>query len=158
MENKKITLLLFTIYALALIWLVIFKLHFSFAQIEKVRVINMIPLNKSALSEVYNNIIIFIPLGIYICMLKNKWSFMKKVFSIISLTLTFEIMQFVLAIGRSDITDILANTLGGIIGIGIYKLLFMILKQRTTTFINFVSFVLTSFVLFFIIFIFKRHS
>ncbi|WP_242066115.1 VanZ family protein [Brevibacillus laterosporus] len=113
MENKKLTFVLFIIYVLALIWLVLFKLQFSFDQIDRVRVINMIPLNGSVFSEVYNNIRIFVPLGIYICMLKSKWSFMKKLLSIIGFTLAFETIQFVLAIGRSDITDILANTLGG---------------------------------------------
>lgn len=158
MENKKLTFVLFIIYVLALIWLVLFKLQFSFDQIDRVRVINMIPLNKSVFFEVYNNIRIFVPLGIYICMLKSKWSFMKKLLSIIGFTLAFEIIQFVFAIGRSDITDILANTLGGTIGIGIYELLFKILKHRTNKFINILALVLTSCVMFFIIFIFKRHS
>ena len=155
--NKKLTFVLFIIYVLALNWLVLFKLQFSFDQIDRVRVINMIPLNGSVFSEVYNNIRIFVPLGIYICMLKSKWSFIKKLFTIFGLTLAFEFLQFVLAIGRSDITDILANTLGGTIGIGIHKLLFMILKHRTNKFINLFALVLTSCALFFIIFIFKRH-
>lgn len=155
--NKKLTFILFIIYLLALNWLVLFKLHFSFDQIDRVRVINMIPFNGNGFSEVYNNIRIFVPLGIFMCMLKSKWSFMKKLLSIFGFTLAFEIIQFVLAIGRSDITDILANTLGGTIGIGIYKLLFKILKHRTYKFINLFALMLTSCALFFIIFIFKRH-
>lgn len=157
MENKKLTFVLFIIYVLALIWLVLFKLQFSFDHIERVRVINMIPLNKSVFSEVDDNIRIFVPLGIYICMLRSEWSFLKKLLSILSFTLAFEIIQFVFAIGRSDITDILANTLGGTIGIGIYKLLFKILKHRTNKFINLIALVLTTCAMIFIIFIFKRH-
>ncbi|MCF6409626.1 VanZ family protein [Pseudalkalibacillus salsuginis] len=157
MGNNKLTFVLFIIYVFALIWLVLFKLQFSFDQIDRVQVINMIPLNESVFSEVYNNIRIFVPLGIYICMLKSKWSFMKKLLTIIGFTLAFEIIQFVLAIGRSDITDIQANTLGGTIGIGIYELLFKILKNRTKRFINVFALVLTSCAVFFIIFIFKRH-
>ncbi|MGE6596971.1 hypothetical protein [Bacillus proteolyticus] len=42
------TFVLFIIYALALIWLVLFKLQFSFDQIDRVRVINMIPLLTAA--------------------------------------------------------------------------------------------------------------
>ena len=74
-------------------------------------------------------------MGIYISMLKSEWSFSKKVFTIIGFTMSFEIIQFVLAIGRSDFTDILANTLGGVIGIGIYQLLFKLLKHRTNIYI-----------------------
>lgn len=156
--NKKLTFGLFTVYVLVLIWLVLFKLQFSFDQLDRVRVMNLIPFNQSVFSEVFNNIRIFIPLGIYLCMLKSKWPFLKKILTIIGFTLAFEIIQFVLAIGRSDLTDILANTLGGAIGIGIYELLFKVLKHRTNIFINLFSLVLTSFVIFFIIFIFKSHS
>jgi len=155
--NKKLTFVLFIIYLVALNWLVLFKLHYSFDQIDRVRVINMIPLNNYVFSEVYNNIRIFVPLGIYICIFKSKWSFLKKLLSIFGLTLAFETIQFVLAIGRSDITDILANTLGGAIGIGVYELLFKILKHRTNKFINLFAGVLTLCALYFIIFIFNRH-
>ncbi|PGS54212.1 VanZ family protein [Bacillus sp. AFS041924] len=157
MKNKKLTFLLFIIYFLALNWLVLFKLQLSFNQIDRVRIINMIPLNGSVFSEVYNNIRIFVPFGIYICMLKSNWSVMKKLLSIFGLTLAFETLQFVLAIGRSDITDILANTVGGAIGIGIYEFFFKILKHRTNKFINIFALVLTSCALLFIILIFKRH-
>lgn len=158
MRSKKLSFVLFIIYGFALIWLVLFKLQFSIDQIDRVRVINMIPLNESVFSEVKNNIWIFVPLGIYICMLKRKWTFMKGLIAIFGVTLTFEMIQFVLAIGRSDITDILANTLGGIIGIGIYELLFKLLKHRTNKFINLFALVVTSIIMFFFIFIFKRHS
>lgn len=50
---------------------------------------------------------------IYICMLKSKWSFVKKVLAIVVLTLAFEISQYIFVIGRADITDVLSNTLGG---------------------------------------------
>jgi len=155
--NKKLTLGLFIIYVLALIWLILFKLQFSFDQIDRVRVINMIPLHHSVFSEVYNNVRIFVPLGIFICMLKSNWSFVKKLFTILGFTLAFEIIQFVFAIGRSDITDILANTLGGTIGIVIYEIVFKILKHRTNKLINIFALVLTACALFFIIFIFRRH-
>jgi glycopeptide antibiotics resistance protein len=155
--SKKLTFGLFTVYVFALVWLVLFKLQFSLDYIERVRVINLIPFHQSLFSEVYSNIRIFIPLGIYICMLKSEWSFSKKVSAIVGFTLSFEIIQFILAIGRSDLTDILANTLGGVIGIGIYQLIFKLLKHRTNIFINLFSLVVTSFVMYFIIFIFKRH-
>lgn len=158
MESRKLTFVLFIIYVLALIWLILFKLQFSFDHIERVRVINMIPLHDSVLSEVLDNIEIFVPLGIYICMLKSKWSFTRKLLPIISFTLVFETTQFVFAIGRSDITDILANTLGGTIGIGIFELLFKIIKHRTNKLLNLFALVLTACAMFFIIFIFKRHG
>ncbi|GJM79889.1 hypothetical protein HMSSN139_23850 [Paenibacillus sp. HMSSN-139] len=36
-------------------------------------------------------------------------------------SLLLEIIQYVLALGSSDIDDVLLNTMGGVIGIGIYR-------------------------------------
>lgn len=144
-RNNTLTFILFIIYVLGLIWIILFKLHFSFAEIDMVRNINLIPFQgftAIGANEIYN-VLFFIPLGIYICMLKNKWLFIIKVTIIFGLSLSFEIIQYIFAIGRTDITDLLCNTLGGITGIGIYALSFKILKNRTNKVINIVALVLT---------------
>lgn len=144
-RSSALTFILFMIYVLVLIWIVLFKLHFSFAEMDRARNINLIPFQEIPLigaNEIYN-ILFFIPFGIYICMLKNKWSFIKKVIMILCFSLSFEILQFVFAIGRTDITDLLCNALGGITGIGIYELSSKILKNRTNKIINIVLLILT---------------
>ncbi|WP_243454505.1 VanZ family protein [Desulfosporosinus fructosivorans] len=70
-------------------------------------------------------------------------AYWKKVLAIVGLTSAFEIIQFIFAIGRADITDVLSNTLGGIIGIGMYALLFKVLKGRTNKVINVLAAVFT---------------
>lgn len=149
-KKNTLTIVLFMIYVLALIWIILLKLQFSFTEIDRVRSINLIPLQGSviingivSLNEIFDNIIVFIPFGIYINMLKNKWSFIQKVLPIISVSLTFEVLQFIFAIGRTDITDLLGNTLGGIIGIFIYAVLLKIFKNKTIKIINTVALILT---------------
>lgn len=149
-KKNTLTIALFMIYVLALIWIILLKLQFSFAELDRVRSINLIPLQGSviingivSLNEIFDNIIVFIPFGIYINMLKNKWSFIQKVLPIISVSLTFEVLQFIFAIGRTDITDLLGNTLGGIIGIIIYAVLLRIFKNKTIKIINTVALILT---------------
>lgn len=149
-KKNTLTIVLFIIYVLALIWIILLKLQFSFTEIDRVRSINLIPLQGSviingivSLNEIFDNIIVFIPFGIYINMLKNKWSFIQKVLPIISVSLTFEVLQFIFAIGRTDITDLLGNTLGGIIGIFIYAVLLKIFKNKTIKIINTVALILT---------------
>jgi glycopeptide antibiotics resistance protein len=78
-------------------------------------------------------------------MLKSQWSFTKKVLATVALTLAFEITQFIFAIGRADITDVLSNTLGGVIGIGVYALLFKLMKGKTNKVLNVLATVLTAF-------------
>ena len=155
-KRNTLTLVLFAVYLLALVWLILFKLQFSIAVMDG-RVVNLIPLlgsfdNNGVLrfSEIRNNILVFIPLGIYIGMLKSKWSFAKKVLATVVLTLAFEITQFIFAIGRADITDVLSNTLGGVIGIGIYALLFKLMKGRTNKVLNILATVLTALIILFV--------
>lgn len=153
-KQNKLTLVLFAIYLLVLTWLILFKLQFSIPVMKEGRVANLIPLLGSfsdngviRFAEIRGNILAFIPLGIYICMLEAKWPFVKKVLAIVTLTLAFEIAQFIFAIGRADITDVLSNTLGGVIGIGIYALLSKVMKGRTNKVINVLAAVFTILVL-----------
>ena len=149
-KRDALTLVLFAVYLLALTWLILFKLQFSIPDRNVGRPVNLIPLLGSfgdngviRFAEIRANILVFIPLGIYICMLKAKWPFVKKVLAVVVLTLAFEITQFIFAIGSADITDVLSNTLGGVIGIGIYALLSKLLKGRTNQVINVLAAVFT---------------
>ncbi len=146
------TLILFIVYVLLLTWIILFKLHFSFAEMDRVRNISLIPFQDGfGANEVYN-MLFFIPLGIYISLLKNRLGFLTKVIVILCSSLLFEILQFVFAIGRSDLTDLLCNLLGGVIGIGIYKLLFKLFKNKTNKVLNIVLLVFSvCIILFFIL-------
>ncbi len=163
-KSNSFTLVLFAVYLLALVWLVLFKLQFSVAVMEEGRIANLIPLLGSFdgngmihFSEIRNNIIAFIPFGIYICMLKSKWSFAKKVLATAALTLAFEMTQFIFAIGRADITDVFSNTLGGVIGIGIYALLFKLMKGRTNKVLNVIAGVLTASAILLVVYLLVNH-
>ncbi|MGR5961227.1 VanZ family protein [Bacillus cereus] len=68
--------------------------------------------------------------------------------------MAFEAIQFIFAIGRSDITDVLDNTLGGVIGIGIYALLFKIFKNRTVKVVNILALVVTVFIVLYFAYLF----
>lgn len=149
-KRNTLTFVLLIIYLLALTWLILFKLQFSIPDMNEGRIINLIPLLGSfddkgviILGEIRDNILAFMPLGIYICMLEAHWSFVKKTLTIAGLSFIFEIIQFIFAIGRADITDVLGNTLGGIIGIGIYALLSKVLNVRTNKVINVLAAVFT---------------
>ena len=41
-----------------------------------------------------------------------------------------ETMQYVLAIGRSDITDVLTNTVGGLLGLAVYSMVVRLIGNR----------------------------
>lgn len=135
-RQRVITIGLLVIYLLLLIWIILLKMTLSFNELPHIRNINLIPFADSAVTnnqfdfeEIIQNIIIFIPFGIYLSMLKPNWTFIKKVAPIASLSVIFEVFQFIFAIGATDITDFIGNTLGGIVGIGIYLILHKLFKE-----------------------------
>lgn len=144
MKRKSLTKVLFLIYLLVITWIIVFKMHFGI--FEGTRSVNLIPFGGSLvingrvdISEIIMNIVIFIPFGLYLSMLRENWGFIKKVVPIFVTSLLFEIVQYVLAIGSSDITDLIGNTLGGAIGIGLFLILSKMFKNRTIKILNILS-------------------
>ena len=148
--QSNLTRILFAVYILILIWILLFKMSFSIDELYKNRSINIIPFMGSVIangriyiSEIINNIIVFVPVGIYICMLKENWSILRKISLGFFISLGIEVLQFVLAIGATDITDLIGNTLGGIIGIGVFYLFSKVFKNKTNNIINILALIAT---------------
>ena len=80
--------------------------------------------------NVVGNIVIFIPLGTYLSLFKNDKRVKTNLLFIFIVSLFVEIIQGLLAIGASDIDDIILNCLGGLIGILGYKFLLFILRDK----------------------------
>ncbi|HBG8579293.1 TPA: glycopeptide resistance protein VanZ1, partial [Clostridioides difficile] len=138
---------------------ILFKLQFDISSLEtmNLRSINLIPFagsliinNRVDISEIILNVAIFVPFGIYVCMLKEEWSFIKKVIPIFITSLVFETLQYIFALGASDITDLIGNTLGGIIGIAVFMLLSKIFKNNTIKIINVLALIVTIIVVLFL--------
>ncbi len=119
---NRLTTLLFAIYLVALGWILLFKMGVRFSYM-KARRVQLIPFNEPSILSGENimNVVVFIPLGIYAAILFKRWSFGIKVLSFCLLSTLVEVLQYILSIGAFDITDILTNTLGGIIGWMMYK-------------------------------------
>lgn len=130
--NKKIKTL-FIIYMIILIWIILFKLSINIGDMDTIRKINLRLFYYEdnvtfQVMEVIENIIIFIPMGIMLkCMGVNT---KKSVLIGFITSFILEMMQYILAIGVSDITDIVTNTSGVIIGSYIYMIILMIFKNR----------------------------
>ncbi|MEI3613521.1 VanZ family protein [Pseudogracilibacillus sp. SO30301A] len=136
-RQKVITISLLVIYLFSLTWIILFKMTLSFNELPHLRNINLVPFSDSVIinnqidiEEIIQNIIIFFPFGIYLNMLKPNWTFIKKVVPIASVSLLFEVLQFIFAIGATDITDFIGNTVGGIVGIGVYFMLCKLFKEK----------------------------
>lgn len=161
LKSISLTLLLAIIYVIALYWIIVLKFNIT-AYHEKVTGnINWIPYREAVLYgnldlvETLLNILIFIPLGLYTGVMLRGWNFGQKVLLFFSLSFLFETSQYVLEVGAFDITDLINNTLGGIVGLTIYSILVKSFKNvlKTQKFINILCLVGTVLVFSFLLFL-----
>jgi glycopeptide antibiotics resistance protein len=159
-----LTVVLFVIYALLLVGVILFKFPFQYQLTESGRVLNLIPFAGSysdhrglALGEVIENGLIFLPLGVYVSMLRSEWSLGRKTLAVAATSVAFEVIQFMFAIGRADITDVVCNTFGGLVGIGLYAVSARLMRSRTDRVLNVIALVVTVVILAFFTFL-RLHS
>lgn len=134
MYKKKITYVLFFIYLALIIWSIIFKFSISFEDIPNHRSVNLIPFYYSEgkqfqFLECMFNVVVFAPIGGYLKMLNIK-NIPIILFSFF-LSLCLEISQFAFSLGVTDITDLITNTSGAIIGIIVFNICHVMLKENT---------------------------
>jgi glycopeptide antibiotics resistance protein len=120
---------LLVLYLVILIWLVLFKLQFNISSVLNYhhRSLNLIPfaapsIVNGSFREMIDNIIIFIPFGLLLNVNFKKVGFLPKFAFILVFSLTAELIQFIFAIGATDITDVITNTVGGFLGLKLYSL------------------------------------
>ena len=124
--QKKITKILLWAYLCILLWVIVLKLGFSFSELDRYRSLNLIPFyydreTSFHTREVIQNVLVFVPVGIYLKMLGAD---IKRAVKIgFAVSFLFELQQFVFACGASDITDIITNTTGALLGAVLYAAL-----------------------------------
>lgn len=141
--GKRITILLFCLYLAAITWIILFKMTLPGDPLPHLRAVNLVPFggsmivnNRISYDEIIQNILVFVPLGIYLAMLFPKCSLVQKLLPASALSLGYEVLQFVFSIGASDITDWIGNTLGALLGLGVYAVFLKLFHTRTDFILN----------------------
>jgi D-alanyl-D-alanine carboxypeptidase (penicillin-binding protein 5/6) len=116
----------FALYLLTLIWLVLFKFSLDLSSIfgHQLRSLNLIPFadfSKKQVSEMIYNFIVFIPFGLFLQVNFKEVTFRRKLAYIFWFSVAAEVIQFIFEIGATDITDVITNTCGGLLGLGLYN-------------------------------------
>jgi glycopeptide antibiotics resistance protein len=134
--TRKITVVLLLIYLAVLVWVLILKLGVEFSYMET-RSVNFTPFReliafgfKSDILEILLNVLIFIPMGLYSGALFKNWVLIKHALVFLVISLFIESLQYVLAIGAFDITDLITNTFGGVLGWLLYKMIKKIVSSQ----------------------------
>jgi glycopeptide antibiotics resistance protein len=87
-------------------------------------------LRSFAMGNVIGNILIFIPMGIYLSLFKKDKRLLGNLIIIALISTIVELIQWSLGIGILDIDDVILNSFGGWLGILIYKVLCIILHDE----------------------------
>ena len=135
-DKKALAYVVFGVYLLFLCWLILFKLADSVEKIPSMRGINLILFHYDRLSgtrfhqiEVFCNILAFVPAG-YFFTAFGKGRVTSGIIGSAMLSLSFEILQWIFALGASDITDLIANTAGGALGVLVFFAAGKLFKDR----------------------------
>lgn len=142
-EDDKMKKGLKIIYWLILLFYLFLLLDTVFFSRDSLRSVNLIPFHSikeyimvdNGFGEyrlvdmnIWGNVLMFIPLGIYLLVHGKNLSLTKCVLLIIGSSVFIEIVQFIFAKGAADIDDVILNSLGGLIGMAIYLIFAKIFK------------------------------
>lgn len=128
---------LFVVYLALLCWLVLWKLEPPHLGDGSLRHIKLVPfsadggLDPNSPQEVAANVLMFVPFGLYLRLLAPARPWWQAVVVVAAASVALETIQYVLAIGWSDVTDVLTNTAGGAAGIALTALVRRRLHART---------------------------
>jgi len=125
---------------LAFIWYAVFLCEMLFIRRLPMRSINIVPLHSILLYmrvggglfavNIVGNVIVFVPLGVYLAALKKCKNFFVSLLIVAACSVSAEIVQYIFSVGVSDIDDVILNCVGGCIGIGGWKILSSALKNE----------------------------
>lgn len=73
--------------------------------------------------EMFINVMVFALLGILICVAFRSLKWWQVLIAGCGISVSIELLQYVLRRGTTEATDVFHNTLGCLIGIGVYKLI-----------------------------------
>ncbi len=101
-KTQRTTLILSVIYLILLTWIILLKKpNFLLPTWGTSVPSTSFPSGASVVTngainpdEIFNNLIVFIPVGLYLSMLKPEWSFVQKVLPILGLSLFYEVVQY----------------------------------------------------------------
>jgi glycopeptide antibiotics resistance protein len=135
--EPRLVVVWFAVYLLLLAWTILWKLELPFVGPGALRSIKLTPYlpsgaaGASTPSEVVANVVLFVPFGLYLGLLAPRWPWWKAAAVFAGASLLLETMQYVFAVGSSDITDVIDNVAGGLVGIAVLALARRTLGART---------------------------
>ena len=165
LNSRKLTYILFFVYLFILSWVIVAKMDWNLLKSSNFyprvllhpgitwRTVNLIPYSHFDIMEVLLNILFFIPFSFYIKMLYPKSSGFRAIILGFLLSLTYESIQYVLTIGFPDVTDLIDNTLGVIVGVIIINVISVIFREKLRIYMNVILILFSGYIIYDILYL-----
>ena len=105
MKSKKLTEGILVFYAFMLVWIILFKMDVSVENFGQMRSINLVPFtqsvivnNKLDVSEIIQNVLAFVPLGVLVYTIWQEKSWRILLICIVFTSFVLEVMQYILGV------------------------------------------------------------
>ncbi len=82
-----------------------------------------------AFSNLLGNIMIFIPLGVYVTLFHKRKEIWRNTLLVAAVSAVVEILQFITMFGIGDIDDVILNTVGGLLGVLLCRWLYRLCRN-----------------------------
>jgi len=82
--------------------------------------------------EILANFWLFVPCGLYLGLIAPLWPWWKVAGAAVGASVLLELAQYGFAVGSSDVTDVIVNAAGGLVGFGLLALARHRFQARTT--------------------------
>jgi glycopeptide antibiotics resistance protein len=137
--HRALLVALFMVYLALLAWSVLWKFEVPWIgeAALRPRPIKLVPFlpsgdaGASAPQEVIANLLLFVPFGLYLGLLAPAWQWWKATAVFVGASLALEVTQHLISTGSFDVTDLIVNAAGGVIGLGLISAIRRRLHGRT---------------------------
>ena len=114
----------FVVYLALLAWVVLWKLEVPWIGdgallAHPIKLVPFVASGEAGAStpiEVFINLVLFMPFGLFLGALAPGWGWWRATGVLVGSSLVLEIVQHLIATGSFDITDLIVNTAGGLLG------------------------------------------
>lgn len=121
-------------HVFVLLFYIVFLVNLVFFARSTYQNVNFVPfdmINSQGYSvNVWGNVLMFIPLGIYASYYSKKVNVIKVMLFVMGSSVFIEVVQYVFKRGATDIDDVILNTAGGAVGLSLYGLFVAIFRKR----------------------------
>jgi glycopeptide antibiotics resistance protein len=130
---------LFAVYLALLVWAVLWKLGVPSLHGGDTRAVKLVPFvagdgyGVNSPAEMAANVALFVPFGLYLGMLVPRWGWGGIAAIAATVSIGLETAQYVLAVGSSDVTDVILNTAGAVTGLALLAVARRVLRKRTAS-------------------------